>query len=843
MGKRPQCPRCGGPLSSPRGDEEAVCTRCLLLQGLSGGVDETRATTGPAADAGAPSTPDPVEIGPYRVIRRLGEGGMGVVYLARQEQPIRRTVALKLIKHDVSSKQLLARFEIERQSLELMDHPSIARVLDAGTTPDGTPYFVMEYVDGVPLTQYCNEHRLTIQERLRLLIRVCDAVQHAHIKGVIHRDLKPTNILVMSSDDGPLPKVIDFGIAKATGKRMLEWSLFTEMGRLIGTPEYMSPEQADTSLGDVDTRTDVYALGVILYELLVGRTPLDAASVREAGMLEMLRQIREVDPPTPSSRLSTLGEHGGSVADERATDPGRLLRQLRGEIDWITMRAVEKDRERRYGSARELAEDLGRLLADEPVQARPPTAAYVLGKFVRRHRAGVAAALVAVLALIVFSGVLARQARQIARERDRARTEAAASDQVAGLLVELFRSADPYGSAAREPTARDLLNAGADRITRELEGQPETLARMLAEMGWAYHGLGELERAERLLERSAELYDERLDAEQERVMQAKFYRAMVYKDRERHDDAERLFRELTAVREARLGAEHRNTLRSRVEVPEMFIDLGRYDEARVELEALHAAQTHALGADDPDTLATGVLLATVLSHTGERDRAAPYVDAALRGLQMPDAEYDEDRAVGLMRLGWVCLFLQRHEESEAVYRDVLEHRMRALGADHAQTQHTRAMLASILGTQGRHDEAAAIMREVLEARVRVLGEDHPETLFTRSLLGDSLVSAGRYAEAEEQLRIAIEGHARLGPEGFRSTRARVSLGTSLHLTGRSDEALAEFRRVLAYCDEQLFDRHPLCRDTMRRTAEILRSVGDDEAAAKLEARIEAAASS
>ena len=375
------CPECGRSLEGGSGE---LCPACLLRLGLeTGGVElDEPEPAGAAAD----------RIGPYRIERLLGEGGMGRVYLARQKQPVRRQVALKLIKEGVDSQETLARFETERRSLELMDHPSIARVLDAGTTEQGRPFFVMEYVDGLPINRFCDQHQLTTEQRLRLVIQVCDAVQHAHIKGVIHRDLKPSNILVSEGEHGPLPKVIDFGIAKATGERMLEWTRHTEMGRLIGTPEYMSPEQADTSRRDVDTRTDVYALGVMLYELLVGRTPHDAKAIREAGLEEMLRRIREQELPAPSSRLSTLGDDATEVAVERSTDPGRLVRKIRGELDWITMRALEKDRERRYRSPIELSADLERHLNHEPVLAGPLTAAYRFRKFVLKHRIGVALA-------------------------------------------------------------------------------------------------------------------------------------------------------------------------------------------------------------------------------------------------------------------------------------------------------------------------------------------------------------------------------------------------------------------------------------------------------------------
>jgi serine/threonine protein kinase len=339
----------------------------------------------------APPVPQPIaegpgsRLGPYRLLRQLGEGGMGAVFLAEQSHPVQRIVALKIIKPGMDSAQVIARFEAERQALALMDHPHIAKVLDAGTTDSGRPYFVMELVKGVPITKYADEHRLTPRQRLELFLPVCEAVQHAHQKGIIHRDLKPSNVLVALYDDRPVPKVIDFGVAKATGARLTERTLFTEFGAVVGTLEYMSPEQAELNQLDIDTRSDVYSLGVLLYELLTGTTPLSRERLKKAGLLEVLRLIREEEPPRPSTRLSTT-EELPHIAANRGLEPRRLSRLVRGELDWIVMKALEKDRNRRYESPNSLAQDIRRYLQDEPVQACPPSAAYRLRKLARRHR-------------------------------------------------------------------------------------------------------------------------------------------------------------------------------------------------------------------------------------------------------------------------------------------------------------------------------------------------------------------------------------------------------------------------------------------------------------------------
>ena len=388
------CPHCGAGLPE---DVAAVtaCPVCLFRLALEptseAGESSPDAWTGvpPWKDAGA----HPLRIGPYRVLTVLGQGGMGVVYLAEQEHPIRRKVALKVVKVGMDTREVVSRFDTERQALALMSHPNIARVLDAGASDQGRPYFVMEYVPGIPITDYCDRNRLPNRQRLALFITVCQAVQHAHQKGVIHRDLKPSNVLVAIEDGRPVPKIIDFGIAKATHQRLTEQTVFTRHGVLIGTPEYMSPEQADPGRLDVDTTTDVYSLGVILYELLVGVLPFDGDTLRKAAYAELVRIIQDDEPARPSLRVTSLGADAGNMANRRDTDVPSLRKQLRGDLDWIVLRALEKDRTRRYASASEFAADIERHLADEPVMACPPSAIYRLKKTYRRHRVGVAAAL------------------------------------------------------------------------------------------------------------------------------------------------------------------------------------------------------------------------------------------------------------------------------------------------------------------------------------------------------------------------------------------------------------------------------------------------------------------
>src|SRR5262245_55709813 len=374
----------------------------LQSPAISSGATLEDSSAGRPAPARPPGTPAPGEIiGPYKLLQEIGEGGMGIVWMAEQMQPVQRKVALKIIKPGLDSRMIIARFEAERQALALMDHVNIARVLDAGATPAGLPYFVMELVHGVPITQYCDDHQLTPRERLELFVPVCHAIQHAHQKGIIHRDIKPSNVMITLYDGKPVPKIIDFGVAKAMEQRLTERTLFTQYGTMVGTLEYMSPEQAEMSALGVDTRSDIYSLGVLLYELLTGSTPLSHQRVKEAAYAEVIRMIKEEEPPKPSTRLSSSGEALATISARRHMEPDKLTKLLRGELDWIVMKTLEKDRVRRYDTANGLAQDLQRYLRDEPVTACPPSVGYRLKKFLRRNKGAVLAASLVLLALVV----------------------------------------------------------------------------------------------------------------------------------------------------------------------------------------------------------------------------------------------------------------------------------------------------------------------------------------------------------------------------------------------------------------------------------------------------------
>ncbi len=478
------------------------------------------------ADTNVAESPGAI-IGPFKLLQELGEGGMGVVYLAEQEKPVRRRVALKVIRAGLDSSKVVARFEHERQALALMDHPNIARVLDAGVADNGRPYFAMELVHGISITKYCDQEMLSLQDRIKLFVPVCRAVQHAHQKGIIHRDLKPSNVIVGLYDGQPIPKVIDFGVAKATGQQLIERTLFTEVGQIIGTMEYMAPEQAEMNNLDVDTRADIYSLGVLLYELLTGAPPFTAQDLRKAGWGEMLRIIKEVEPTKPSTKI-TSAEDLPRVAANRRLEPARLARSIRGELDWITMKCLEKTRTRRYETAIGLAQDLERFLADEPVQACPPTTGYRLRKFAGKHRGLITGVAVCSLLLIAGTAISAWQAirasraqgravagwTEAARQRDEARAQRRQTREALDTILDP-EGMDWLGSQQRlSPAQRKFLQkAAAHYEALAVDSSTDREARLLVaqanvRVGELLIELGQLAEASKAIERAIEQFEQ-----------------------------------------------------------------------------------------------------------------------------------------------------------------------------------------------------------------------------------------------------------------------------------------------------------------------------------------------
>jgi non-specific serine/threonine protein kinase/serine/threonine-protein kinase len=710
-------------------------------------ADSTISSTG--ADASAIS-PHGLTIGPYRLVRQIGEGGMGEVWLAEQVKPVRRDVALKVIKTGMDTAQVVARFNAERQALAVMDHPAIAHVFDGGATPTGRPYFVMEYVRGEPLTDYAERHKLSIRDRIDLFIHLCEGVQHAHQKGIIHRDLKPSNVLVTLQDQRPVPKIIDFGVAKATTRVLTEQPMHTEFGAIIGTPEYMSPEQAEMTGLDVDTRTDVYALGVILYQLLTSELPFESSTLRAKGLDEIRRTIREVEPPRPSTRVTTHGGKHGSAAGVRPDAP-RLASQLRGDLDWITMKALEKDRTRRYATASEFAADLRRYLEHQPVLAGPPSKVYRLRKFVRRNRVGVASAAALAMFLVAFAVLMAVQAQRIASERDRANREAQRANreavtarQVSDFLIGLFAVSDPSEARGNTLTAREILDKGAAQIQLELQDQPEVQAPLMETIGAVYTNLGLYRTAEPLLQQAVVTAQQALGDDDTRTLAARNHLATLYWYQQRFSEAEPIYEDVLRRRTRVLGADHPDTLRTQVDLSSNFAMQKRYADAeRLARETLDAA-VRSGGPEHPNARLARNILQAVYFQQG------------------------------------------RYADAEPIARQILESSLRRLGERHPDTLTDMHNLATVIDRQARFDEAESLYVRTIELKERVLGVTHPSTVRSAQRLATMYATQKRYDRAETQL---IDLVARLRKAGDSGTDVAASLASVVQqLIGLYDAA-------------------------------------------------------
>ncbi len=682
------------------------------------------------SDPPSTESPDLEAIGPYRLLRLLGEGGMGLVYEAEQSEPIRRRVALKLVRGELASPQVTARFEAERQALAVMQHPNIAKVLDAGTAPDGRPYFVMDHVVGEPITEFCDTHRLSTRDRLGLFVQVCEAVQHAHQKGVIHRDLKPSNVLVTEEAGSAAPRVIDFGIAKAMGVQLTDRTLATHMGAVVGTPAYMSPEQAAGAGLDVDTRADIYSLGVLLYELLVGRLPVDPDDV---GFVPFIAGLvaGTTNPPTPSQRLSQANGDAARVAAARRTELGRLRHELKGDLDWIVMRAIEPERERRYETANALTLDLGRYLADEPVRARPPSTAYRLRKFAKRNRAGVVAGAAAVLALV--GGAVATTVGMVraTRAEDRAlaaqgeaEREAETANQVSAFLGSLFQASDPTRSRERELTARELLDQGAARVGTELADQPLVQARLMSVMVRAYLYLARR--------------DEAIDLAQQRL----------------------------AVLEAALGPNHPEVAGALVGLSFLSRDPLEVDRERFE-RAVAIWESYPGPERDGGIAIASALLSAPLQGLGlnaEAEQAARRAITILERYPEPQRERwellnrtpDEIHLAALLNLSGTFVERRRYGEAIPLLQQSLAVAERSLGPNHPDfAQHLRS-LGGVYQVHGRYAEAEPLLRRGIDIREAAVERRGAIWGQLARLLGLVLTRTGREAEGDSLLAEVIQ---------------------------------------------------------------------------------------
>ena len=773
-----------------------------------GGQDVT------ADDPGRDQQPGVVIGGKYTLVEPVGEGGMGAVWRAKQTDPVKRYVAVKLIKAGMDSRRVLARFEAERQALALMDHPSIAKVLDGGVHA-GRPYFVMELVKGVPITDYCDARKLTPRERLELFVPVCQAVQHAHQKGGIHRDLKPSNVLVALYDDRPVPKVIDFGVAKAAGAALTERTIDTGFGGVVGTPQYMSPEQATFNNLDIDTRSDVYALGVLLYELLTGSPPFSKKDLEQKGLLEILRVVREEEPPRPSTKLSTA-DALPTLSANRGTEPKKLTGLLRNELDWVVMKALEKDRARRYETANGFAADVQRYLAGEAVLAHPPGTAYRLKKFVRRNRPQVVAAGLVLLALVAgvvgtaWQAVRADRARQAetvqreaaeenerkavaaadgervarldAQEKERRAVAAAESEKAARLAEERERKyaeaiagfvkddflaltsvegqdrfgGDGKGGLSKDTTLRELLDRAAGKLRARTDLDPRTEAELCWIVGVNYRGAGAAAEAVGFLERAVQLRGGRLGRDHPDTLDAMNSLGVAYAAAGRLDKALPLLVETLALMREKLGAGHPDTLYSMNNLAAGYHATGQLDKALPLLEETLAVRREKLGAGHPDTLYSMNSLGVAYAAAGRLDKALPLLVETL----------------ALMR--------------------------EKLGAGHPDTLRSMGNLAAGYHATGQLDKALPLHEETLAVRREKLGAGHPDTLTSMNNLALGYRAAGQLDKA---LPLHEEAAAGVEKLGFRHEHAGLIVPNTIgayEAAGQLDRADGWRRKWLAF---------------------------------------------
>jgi serine/threonine protein kinase/Tfp pilus assembly protein PilF len=710
-----------------------------------------------------------VMLGPYKLLRQLGEGGMGVVYHAQQLEPIRRDVALKVIKPGMDSKQVIARFEGERQALAVMDHPNIARVFDAGTTPNGLPYFVMELVDGFPVTRYCDTKHLSIRERIELFIPICRAIQHAHQKGIIHRDIKPSNLLVRQQEGKAVPKVIDFGLSKALGFEASSATMMTNLATVVGTFSYMSPEQAEWGRHDIDTRTDVYSLGAVLYQLLTGTTPLEG--LQEASYVEVLRRIREEDTDSPSTRVRRSAELK-KIADLRRTDPAKLPKLLDRELDWIIMKTLEKDRVRRYETVNGLARDLERYLEGEPVEAAPPSAAYRVSKFILKYRVWLATAVAfaaVLLAGFVISAWMAVRAR---------RAEAESQAVIDFLQNDLLSQASAYNQAANakaDPnlTVRTALDRAASRVDGKFANQPLLEASIRQRIANVYLDLGLYPEAESQYERALAIRRRELGDKNLATFSTMASLAAAYERSGNLTKAEPLYREVFEKERRVLGEQHPSTLETMNGLAVTYLYEGDYAQSAALLEKLVPMDEHVFGDRDLQTL----------------------------------------RAMGNLGAGYIAL--RKDSLAEPILLKTLELKRKWLGSENPETLDTMTNLAEFYRGRGEYDKAESLYATALAGYRRVLGVNHPSTINSMNSLGELFIDTGKYPQAEALFKEAFDSARIAGREKHPFALASLfGVAEAYEREGHFAQAESLYTKVLEGRRDVLGNEHPDTLDTL-----------------------------
>jgi serine/threonine protein kinase/Flp pilus assembly protein TadD len=769
----------------------------------------------------------------YRLVGVLGEGGMGIVYLADQTAPIRRRVALKVIKPGMDSKRVIARFEAERQALALLDHPNIAHVYDAGTTEGGRPYFVMEYVKGLPITEYCDHRKLCIEDRLRLFQQVCHGVEHAHQKGIIHRDIKPSNILVTSEGDEAIPKVIDFGVAKAISQPLTERTLVTEDSHLLGTPEYMSPEQADLANEDIDTRSDIYSLGVLLYVLLVGVLPYDSEILRQGGVGHIRKTIRETDPKTPSTRLAKLGEEATKLAESRGTEVATLAKRLHRELEWIPLKALRKDRTERYRSASELADDIENYLKGAPLTAGPPGAAYRLKKFVRRNRTLVTG--VTAISAVLVGGIVVSTCYAIRAENARADAQAFADFLQNGIEALTL----PGQVKGTEVSLQDLLAVWSKKLEGRFDDKPLVEASIRDTLGWAYRYIHELKRAELHLERALQIRRQYLGPGHPQTLSSADRLAWLRWDQGRYAEAAELAGDALSTSRHVLGDEHDVTLTLVKTLGCVYIYLGRYGEAeQLYLGGLQTARRVRSNLASPIAFNLGM----VYEAQGRYEEAQRQYIEDLRlneNASGDDGSYsDSDSVLCKSFLASVYIDQKEYKEAKELFLEILPIQRRVFGNQHWHTLRSANWLAQVHMHLGEYDEAETLFAEVLDARKLRLGEDHPLTLETLNDSGVLRREQGQYEEAESLLRQALEGRrGKLGPDHPACFESIHELAVLYIRQARYEDAEPLLLDAYDGREAKLGPRHPHTLDSLRELVPLYESWPKPDEAAKWRAKL------
>lgn len=740
------CPNC----QSENTSGATFCNKCGAKLGLGEGVlfPQTKTLQTHVEDLASGTT----IADKYKLIDELGRGGMGVVYLTEQIAPVKRKVAVKIIKLGMDTKQVMARFEAERQVLAMMDHPNIAKVYDAGATETGRPYFVMEYVKGVPITEYCDTHRLNNRERLELFQDVCKGVQHAHQKGVIHRDIKASNILVAIHDNKPVPKIIDFGVAKATAQRLTERTMFTEMGQLIGTPEYMSPEQAEMTGLDIDTRTDIYSLGVLLYELLVGTLPFDSDTLRAAGLSEIQRIIRETDPPKASTRLSSLGDFQTSIAQSRRTDLSALRKQLKGDLDWIILKAMEKDRTRRYETVNGLSFDITRHINNEPVLARPPSTTYKLQKMISRHKIGFGFSVVLGILIVGFAIAMTLASARISAERDRAEEEAAKATAINAFLQDTLGSANPIEGSDRDITVLEALETATEKIEEAFSNQPEVETEVRHTIGVTYLRLGHYDEAEDMLKSALIVARKAYPPNHPELASPLTSLAVLLHERGKIDEAESLYREALKIRQNHFGRKDEGVASILNNLGILLQDKGDYEAAEPIFREILDIDRELLGDEDLNVAIDLNNLGNLMRDKGDYEASEPFLRDAIAILKTQEHP-------------WVSVALSN--------------------------------LGELMNRKGDYIAAEPIFEEALSIGLKHLGDKNQDIAKLQSRYGECLLKLEKYQDAEHKLLAAFP--ILMDTLGEQAVRTQQTLGLIVELyeaLDKEDEA-EKYRKLLA----------------------------------------------